>query len=92
MNERYIIATFSNGYCRCDVEEYWIFPADATDIYIDEYLGECIGDYADSYRPLYEDFEDEEDEELYYENCSVDWRDATQEEIDYYGIENFTTA
>lgn len=89
---RYIIATFSNGYCGCDVEEYWAFPDDATDSYIDEYLGETIGDYAESYMPCNLEFEDEQDEEFYYENCSVDWHDATVEEIEDCGIDMFTPA
>lgn len=89
---RYIIATYSNGYCGCDVEEHWAFSDDATDMDISKYLNETVGDYAESYMPCNEEFADGEDEEFYYENCSVDWRDATEEEIEYYGVDKFTPA
>lgn len=89
---RYIIATLSNGYCGCDVEEYWAFPDDFTDRDIEEYLYEGIIDYADSYRPCNLEFEDEQDEQYYYEDCTVNCREATPEEIEEIGIDKFMPA
>ena len=89
---RYIVATYSNGYCGCDVEEYWAFPEDSSDEYISDYLNETIYDYAESYLPCNVDFEDEQDQEFYYENCYVTWHDLTQEEAEEIGLNNFSEA
>lgn len=82
--KRYIVATRNNNYCECDSEEYYIFPEGTPDSEIDEYIEEGMYDYAESYeyvaRGWGEDWESEEDEEEYYNNCSFYWREATEEE------------
>lgn len=88
---RYIIVTRSNNYCGCDSEECYIFPEGTSDIEIDEYIGEGMYDYAEQYdyvaRGWGEDWESEEDEEAYYNDCSFDWHEATVEEReDYKGL------
>lgn len=71
---------YSNGYCGCDESEVLevenIEEAEA-------YAAEAIYDYAESYSYISgwdEDFESEEDEEAYYENCNFDITEITEEE------------
>lgn len=81
---RYIIVTRSNNYCGCDSEEYYIFPEGTSDIEIDEYLEQGMYDYAEQYEHVAkgwgEDWENEDEEEAYYNNCVFDWYEATEEE------------
>ena len=76
--KRYIIATRNNGYCGCDETEYYIFPEGTTDKEIDKYIEEDMDDYAENSD---EDWENEDEEPEYYDNCSFDWRDASENEI-----------
>lgn len=92
MAERYIIGTRSNGYCGCDETEYLIFPENTTDSEINAYFDEGMYDYAESC--VYgcalqwdEDWESEEDEEMYFENCEYEWHEATEEEKEDYADE-----
>lgn len=92
MAERYIIGTRSNGYCGCDVTEYLIFPENITDSEIDAYFVEGMYDYAQGYEYIAqggwdEDWESEEEEEMYYENCTYEWHEATEEEKEDYANE-----
>lgn len=84
--KRYIIVTRSNGYCGCDSTEYYVFPEGTTDNEIDEYIEEGMYDYAESYeyiaRGWDNDWESEEDEEYYYNECAFDWYEASEEEIE----------
>lgn len=86
---RHIIVTRSNGYCGCDSEEYYVFSEETTDIEIDEYIAEGMYDYALQYEYIAtggwdSDWENEEDEEEYYNSCSFDWHEATEEEKEDY--------
>lgn len=91
---RYIIVTRSNGYCGCDYEEHYVFSEETSDIEIDEYIAEGMYDYASQYeyiaRGWCSDWESEEDEEEYYNNCSFDWHEATEEEKEDYEGEFMT--
>lgn len=89
--KRYIIVTRNNSYCGCDSEEYYVFPEGTPDSEIDEYIEEGMYDYAEQYdyvaRGWGEDWESEEDEEDYYNNCGFDWHEADEEEKeDYKGL------
>lgn len=89
--ERYIVINRQNGYCGCDEEEFLIFPENATNKEIEQYIQEGMCDYADEYLYLISDDNilTEEDMELYYSECSFNWRDATETEIE---DEEFTYA
>lgn len=87
--KRYIIVTRSNGYCGCVSTEYYIFPEGTIDNEINEYIQEGMYDYAQSYEYIAqggwdEDWEDEEEEQAYYDDCCFDWHDATEEEKEDY--------
>ena len=88
---RYIIITLSNGYCGCDEEHCLMFLKGTPDGEISEYAEELLNDYSASYEYLAE--YDEEDIEMYYENCSFDWIEVFEgdEEFDY-RIEEFSMA
>lgn len=86
---RYIIVTRSDDYCGCDSEEYYIFPEGTLDNKIDDYIVEGMYDYAEQYEYIAignwdEDWDSEEDRDEYYNNCSFDWHEATEEEIEEY--------
>ena len=89
---RYIIITLSNGYYCCDEEHCLMFPKGTPDGEITEYAGELLNDYSSSYEYLAE-YDDEEDSEMYYENCSFDWIEVFEgdEEFDH-RIEEFSMA
>ena len=89
---RYIIITLSNGYYGCDEEHCLMFPKGTPDGEITEYAGELLNDYSSSYEYLAE-YDDEEDSEMYYENCSFDWIEVFEgdEEFDH-RIEEFSMA
>jgi len=70
--KRYIIATRNYGYCGGDETDYYIFPEGTTDKEIDKYIEEDMYDYAENY---------ENEEPDYYDYCSFDWRDASENEI-----------
>ena len=86
--KRYIIATRNNGYYGCDETEYYIFPEGTTDKEIDKYIEEGMYDYAEDYvnsvRGYDKDWENEDEEQEYYDNCCFDWRDASENEIEDY--------
>ena len=77
----FVRINYSNGYCGCDISEVLevenIEEAEA-------YAAEGIYDYAESYTYVAtgwdEDFESEEEEEDYYENCTFDIEEITEEE------------
>ena len=89
---RYIIATYSNGYCGCDETEYWAFEDNITDKDIEEFLYESFSEYANLSLPCGVDFENDDDWEAYLENCTVDFYDATPKEIEEIGTNIFTHA
>ena len=77
----FVRINYSNGYCGCDESEVLevknIEEAEA-------YAAEGIYDYAESYTNVVtgwdEGFESEEEEEVYYENCTFDIEEITEEE------------
>ena len=77
----FVRINYSNGYCGCDESEVLevenIEEAEA-------YAAEGIYDYAELYTYVAtgwnEDFESEEEEEAYYENCTFDIEEITEEE------------
>ena len=81
--KRYIIATRNNGYCGHDETECYIFPEGTTDKEIDNYIEEGMYDYAENFEYLLgKDWENEDDEQEYYNNCYFDWHDASENEIE----------
>ena len=77
----FVRINYSNGYCGCDESEV----LEVKDIEEAEaYAAEAIHDYAESYSYVStgweQDFESEEDEEAYYENCDFDITEITEEE------------
>lgn len=83
---RYIVVERSNDYCGCDSEEYYAFPDDTPDAFIDNFIEDGMLEYAEAYewvaRGWGNDWESEEDKQWYYESCSFSWREATEEEIE----------
>lgn len=77
----FVRINYSNGYCGCDGSEVLevenIEEAEA-------YAAEGIYDYAEPYTYVAtgwgEGFESEEEEEAYYENCTFDIEEITEEE------------
>lgn len=77
----FVRINYSNGYCDCDESEVLevenIEEAEA-------YAAEDIYDYAESNAYVAtgwdEGFESEEEEEAYYENCTFDIEEITEEE------------
>ena len=77
----FVRINYSNGYCDCDESEVLevenIKEAKA-------YAEEAIYGYAELYTYVATDwdgdFESEEDEETYYENCNFDIEEITEEE------------
>ena len=68
-----------------------IFPKGTPDGEISEYAEELLNDYSASYEYLAE--YDEEDREMYYENCSFDWIEVFEGNEDFnYHIEEFSMA
>lgn len=83
---RYIVVEFSNGYAGCDSQEYLIFSDNTTDSEIDVYCSEMLYEYAETYSYVARGWGNnwtEEDEDLYYENCTFNWLevDFTRENI-----------
>ena len=77
----FVRINYSNAYCGCDVSEV----LEVENIKEAEtYAAESIHDYAESYTYLAtgwnECFESEEEEEAYYENCTFDIEEITEEE------------
>ena len=88
---RYIIITLSNGYCGCDEEHCLIFPKGTSDGEISEYTEELLNDYSASYEYLAE--YDDDDIEMYYENCSFDWIEVVEGDEEFNShIEEFSMA
>lgn len=83
---RYIKFEGSAPYCGTDFEDVAEFEDTATDGEIDEYAAELAHDNGESYSYLCtgwgENFEDEEDEEIYYANCECGWTEITKEEYE----------
>lgn len=77
MKKRYICFSFSNGYCGCDIQEFIAFPSDYSDKNVSNYGNDMLNDYAEDYCPA---SLDENDKEVYYENCSFSWEDISEEE------------
>lgn len=88
---RYIIITLSNSYCGCDEEHCLMFPKGTSDGEISEYAEELLNDYSASYEYLAE--YDDEDIEMYYENCMFDWIEVFEGDEEFnHRIEEFSMA
>ena len=77
----FVRINYSNGYCGCDESEV----VEVENIEEAEvYAAEGIHDYAEPYTYVAtgwdEGFESEEEEEAYYENCTFDIEEITEEE------------
>ena len=81
---QYVRMVFDNGYSECREENYLAFDDECTERDINMYAQENLQDYAESYAYVEtgwgNDFEDEEDEGYYYENCDYDWDFISEEE------------
>lgn len=78
IKEKRWIITFSNGYCGCDQEEEFIGTYDEAN----EYANELLMDYAESMSHAafgWGEEIDEEEFELYCENCSFDIEESEAE-------------
>lgn len=79
--EKKWIITFSNGYCGCDQEEEFVGTYEEAIDYADKMLN----DYAESMSHAAFDWDEEIDEEefeLYCENCSFDIEESEEEKND----------
>lgn len=83
---RYIIVEYSNGYNGCDVQEYCLFKDDTPDSVIDSYCHKRLQEYAEDYefaaKAWGSDFEDDEDRDSYYHNCSFYWTEVYDSDIE----------
>lgn len=78
---KYVVCTYSCGYCGCDEEEAVIFPDDITEVEIDKYFLEGVAYYASDTESVIGSKEDYESEEEYdtaiedfYADCTYEWR------------------
>lgn len=74
--------TYTNGYCGCDITEV----VEATDLEnVVDWANEKLNDYAEEYAHVAtgwgEDFEDDEEREMYYENCSFFIEQISSKEV-----------
>ena len=84
---KYVKATFSNGYCGCDEEEYYEYKDTMSDKDIDQDLYEEMTHNYGFYEPDSRFIEECDDEEEYQEeveayqaDCSYDWEYISEEE------------
>lgn len=77
----FVRITYSNGYCGCDDTE--VIEVESMED-AEAYASECVNDYAETYTHVAtgwdEGFESAEEEEMYYENCTYDIEEITEEE------------
>lgn len=83
---RYIKFEGSAPYCGTDFETVAIFEDDTPDGVINEYADNLAHDNGESYEYLATgwdgEFESEEDEESYYDDCECSWTEVTKEEYE----------
>lgn len=82
---RYFKFTYDNGYVNTGNDKDYIeFNDDVTDIELKIYGEETLNLYAEEWEHLAtgygEDFENEEDKEMYYENCTFTYEEITEQE------------
>ena len=77
----FVRINYSNGYCGCDVSEV-IEVENMKEA--EDYAGENLRTYAEPYAYAAigwdQDFESEEEEEDYFENCTFDIEEITEKE------------
>lgn len=80
-------------YCGTEFEDIAVFDNDTPDSEINEYAEELAHDNGETYSYLHTgwegDFEDEDDEESYYEDCWCNWEEITQEKYERIRLEGF---
>lgn len=80
----YVKFSGGNGYCGCDFEEYVKFDYDVDEDFLDDCLNDLVHDNAETFSYVATgwdgDWESEEEEERYYEDCSGSWEIITEEE------------
>lgn len=89
---RYIRFAGGNGYCGCDFDDLAAFDDDTTDRVIDEYGFELALDNAESLASAAtggEEFESEEEEQEYFDNCWYEWEEISLEEYERIRLEGF---
>ena len=81
-----VFVKFTGGdcYCECDFEEYMKFDHDVDEDFLDGCLDDLVADNAQAFEHVVTgwdgDWESEEEEERYYEDCSGSWKIITEEE------------
>ena len=77
----FVRINYSNGYCGCDVSE--VIEVENIEE-AEEYASENLRNYAEPYSYAAigwdQDFESEEEEKDYFENCTFDIEEITEEE------------
>ena len=77
----FVRINYSNGYCGCEVKDDLEVETMEEAVF---YANENLRDYAESYAYVAtgwdKDFESEEEEESYYDNCTFDIDEITEEE------------
>lgn len=81
----FVEITFDNGYAGCETNEYLeVENEQEAEFYAEDFLT----DYANSYSYVAtgwgNDFESEEEEERYFENCYYSIREIVKEEYENY--------
>lgn len=85
---KYIRFTGSTGYAGTDYEEYVAFPDEVTEKEIDEYSYDLAAENAETYeyvaRGWGEEWEDEDDRTMYYDDAMdyCYWEEVTKEEYE----------
>lgn len=77
----FVRITYSNGYCGCDETE--VLEVENMEE-AEEWASDALNDYAENYAHAATgwdtDFESEEEEEAYYENCTYEIEEISEEE------------
>ena len=77
----FVRINYSNGYCGCDVSEVIeVETMEEAEFYASENLRSYAESYAYAAIGWDQDFESEEEEEDYFENCTFDIEEITEEE------------
>ena len=93
---KYVVCTYSCGYCGCDEERAVAFSDDITEAEIDKYFLDGVVEYASDTESVIGSKEDYESEEEYntaiedfYVDCTYDWHyeDPTDENFSDYDWE-----
>lgn len=84
---KYIKFYGGNGYCDCDFEQYEVYEdKEVNEDFLNDIAEELGMDNAQSFEYVVtgwdEDFESEEDREIYYENIEYGWVEITKEEYE----------